>query len=140
MANGNRIQLWGCSNNNPNQRWDTGYMFPAQPDQSQVGQTGTNNCRGGSGPDSNCQTLGQHSLPWCHLCANWRFASQSSTRWKTFACGDLLRSKPSVTVKHMRLLGASWVATVHASCPQVRSLAPISSKHRTTCECRTLVF
>lgn len=62
MANGNRIQLWGCSNNNPNQRWDTGYMFPAQPDQSQVGQTGTNNCRGGSGPDSNCQTLVLNSL------------------------------------------------------------------------------
>ena len=51
-----QIQIWGCTHNNPNQIWDTGYSFTALPNTSQNDQFGTNNC---TGPDAgaNCQTV-----------------------------------------------------------------------------------
>ncbi|KAH6901200.1 macrophage activating glycoprotein [Coprinopsis sp. MPI-PUGE-AT-0042] len=56
QADGNRIQIWGCSNKNPNQVWSTGYRPNALPDKSQNDQFGTNICGTASSQSSNCQT------------------------------------------------------------------------------------
>jgi hypothetical protein len=57
LDNGNQVQLWDCGNN-PNQNWDTGYMYNNLPDKCENGQKGTNRCPSSSSPDSSmCQTM-----------------------------------------------------------------------------------
>jgi hypothetical protein len=51
-----QIQIWGCSKDNANQVWNTGYMVNNLPATSQDEQYGTNNCGTGTSQTSNCQT------------------------------------------------------------------------------------
>ncbi|CCA67406.1 hypothetical protein PIIN_01237 [Serendipita indica DSM 11827] len=58
LANGNRIQIWSCGTpTTQNQFWNVTFLASALPNQSQIGQTGTNNCGTGSSASSMCQTL-----------------------------------------------------------------------------------
>ncbi|KAF9048889.1 carbohydrate-binding module family 13 protein [Panaeolus papilionaceus] len=55
-TNGQLPQIWSCRQNNINQVWDVGYHINGLPTKSQEGQTGINNCGGGSSQNSQCQT------------------------------------------------------------------------------------
>jgi len=57
LTNGNKAQLWTCTNGNPNQVWNTGYMANSLPAKSEAGQSGYNNCGTTSSQSSGCQTL-----------------------------------------------------------------------------------
>lgn len=75
MHDGNQVQLWDCNSNDPNQNWNTGYMYAVGdcsidansdtacnrynklPKQSEHGQSGTNQCGTDSSPSSMCQTM-----------------------------------------------------------------------------------
>jgi len=57
MHDGNQVQLWDCNSNDPNQNWNTGYMYNKLPKQSEHGQSGTNQCGTDSSPSSMCQTM-----------------------------------------------------------------------------------
>jgi hypothetical protein len=57
LTDGNQVQIWTCSGSNPNQVWDVGYLYNQLPVKSESGQTGHNNCGGGSSQSSMCQTL-----------------------------------------------------------------------------------
>lgn len=57
LNNGNNIQLRACTNTNPNQVWNTGYLATDPPKTSENGQTGTNQCGTSSSQSSMCQTV-----------------------------------------------------------------------------------
>lgn len=50
------MQLWDCSDSNPNQVWDTGYMYNDIPATTESQQSGTNACGTSNSQDSMCQT------------------------------------------------------------------------------------
>ena len=53
-----QIQIWTCSQGNPNQFWNVGYSALALPTTSQKEQTGVNNCSGANAAsDPKCQTV-----------------------------------------------------------------------------------
>jgi len=56
LTNGNQVQILTCSDV-PTHVWNTGYMYNNLPNQTEIGQTGTNNCGTGSSQTSMCQTM-----------------------------------------------------------------------------------
>jgi len=56
LTDGNQVQILTCTDV-PDQIWDTGYMYNNLPNQSEIGQAGTNNCGNTSSQTSMCQTM-----------------------------------------------------------------------------------
>jgi len=57
LIDGNQVQLWDCDSKDPNQSWNTGYIYEKLPKQSEIGQSGTNDCGTKSSQSSMCQTM-----------------------------------------------------------------------------------